>query len=116
MSREKDGYQIALDRTVFFPEGGGQYADPGYLDEVEVTDVHERDGVIWHYTKEPIPEGKEVEGRICGRCALSGCSSIRESISCPGWSTRCSDYDNVGFHLGEDYCTMDLTAPLQKSS
>ena len=62
--QRKDGYQIALDRTVFFPEGGGQYADPGYLDEVEVTDVHERDGVIWHYTKEPIPEGKEVEGRI----------------------------------------------------
>ena len=58
----KDGWRIVLDRTVFFPEGGGQYADPGFLGEVEVVDVHEKDGVIYHYTKEPIEAGQKVEG------------------------------------------------------
>ena len=35
----KDKYEVVLDRTAFFPEGGGQYADTGYLDDVEVLDL-----------------------------------------------------------------------------
>ena len=33
------GYQVVLNRTAFFPEGGGQYADPGWLSEAVVLDV-----------------------------------------------------------------------------
>ena len=44
----KNGWQVVLDRTVFYPEGGGQPADHGTLDGVAVTDVHEKDGVIFH--------------------------------------------------------------------
>ncbi len=33
---------MVLDQTVFFPEGGGQYADTGVLGTVNVTDVHEK--------------------------------------------------------------------------
>lgn len=54
----KDGYRVVLDQTVFFPEGGGQYADTGVLGTVNVTDVHEKDDVIYHYTTEPIGSGK----------------------------------------------------------
>ena len=112
--QRKDGYQIALDRTVFFPEGGGQYADPGYLDEVEVTDVHERDGVIWHYTKEPIPEGKEVEGRILWEVRFERMQQHTGEHIVSGLVHQMFGYDNVGFHLGEDYCTMDFNGPITK--
>ena len=44
----KNGFQVVLDRTAFYPEGGGQPADHGTLGEVTVTDVHEKDGVIFH--------------------------------------------------------------------
>ena len=53
-----------LDRTAFFPEGGGQYADTGYLDDVEVLDVKEREDVIFHTTAAPLEIGRMVAGRI----------------------------------------------------
>src|SRR5690349_21568686 len=39
---------IALDRSVFYPEGGGQPADAGALNDVPVVDVQVEDGVVWH--------------------------------------------------------------------
>ena len=42
----KGGYKVVLDRTAFYPEGGGQPADHGQLDGIAVTDVHKKGGVI----------------------------------------------------------------------
>ena len=44
----KGGFKVVLDRTAFYPEGGGQPADHGTLGEVAVTDIHEKDGIITH--------------------------------------------------------------------
>ena len=54
------GGRIALDGTVFYPEGGGQPADRGTLTlpdgtTLNVTDVHERDGILWH-SVDALPE------------------------------------------------------------
>ena len=47
-------YLVTLDRTAFFPEEGGQYADRGTIDGIAVLDVQERDGRIYHYTEKPL--------------------------------------------------------------
>ena len=47
-------YEVVLDRTAFFPEGGGQYADTGILGDAKVLDAHERDGLIYHLTDQPL--------------------------------------------------------------
>ena len=66
----KHGWKVILDRTMFFPEEGGQSCDAGTLAGIPVTDVHIRDGVITH-TLEPagnarelLREGAEVSGEV----------------------------------------------------
>lgn len=58
----KKGYEILLDQTVFYPEGGGQPCDIGTMNRVEVMDVQEKDGEIWHRTREAIQEGTDTYG------------------------------------------------------
>ena len=45
---DKGSWEVVLDRTAFYPEGGGQPADQGLLGGAAVTDVRERDGEIVH--------------------------------------------------------------------
>lgn len=63
-----DGYDVVLDQTMFYPEGGGQPADRGSLstddETVEVTDVQLIDGVILHRTDGNPGKGEFVRGRI----------------------------------------------------
>ena len=106
----KDGFAVVLDRTAFYPEGGGQPADHGTLGDARVLDVHEKDGVIVHTCDRALTPGAEVPGRIdwarrfdhmqqhSGEHILSGllCSTF-----------RC---DNVGFHMGADVVTIDYNA------
>lgn len=108
----KDGYRTVLDQTVFFPEGGGQYGDPGFLDDVEVVDVHEKDGVVYHYTKEPLETGKRVSGRILWDVRFERMQQHTGEHIVSGLVHQKFGYDNVGFHLGEDYCTMDFNGPI----
>ena len=49
--KDKDRYLVSLDRTAFYPEGGGQPADTGYIAGIRVTDTQEKDGIIYHYTE-----------------------------------------------------------------
>ena len=60
--QEKDYWKVTLDQTAFFPEGGGQAGDTGHLGEIEVFDTHEKNGEIWHYTRQPLEVGAEVKG------------------------------------------------------
>ena len=53
------GYAIMLDQTAFFPEGGGQGGDSGYIGEYAVLDTHEKGGEIWHYVDSPIAVGEK---------------------------------------------------------
>ena len=64
----ESGYDVVLDQTMFYPEGGGQPADHGTLSTddvtVEVEDVQVRDGVVLHRTDENPGKGEFVRGQI----------------------------------------------------
>ncbi|SDC72212.1 alanine--tRNA ligase [Natrinema hispanicum] len=66
----EEGYDVVLDQTMFYPEGGGQPADTGTLSTddttVEVEDVQIEDGVILHRTDENPGKGELVNGQIDG--------------------------------------------------
>ena len=57
----KHGYEVTLDATAFYPEGGGQAGDTGTLGAVRVLDTHEKDGAVVHYCDAPLTEGTQVE-------------------------------------------------------
>ena len=111
----KKGYEIILDQTAFYPEGGGQPCDLGTLDTVEVLDVQEKDGEIIHYTKEAIEPGKEVTGKIDWdrRFDLMQQHSGEHIVS--GLVHEAYGYDNVGFHMSSDVITVDLSGILSEA-
>ncbi len=78
---EGEGYKVVLDKTVFFPEGGGQYADTGILGGVHVLDAQEKDGIIYHYTDGALTPGEIVKGEIDWERDSKVCSNIAASIS-----------------------------------
>jgi alanyl-tRNA synthetase len=108
---EKGKALLVLDQTIFFPEGGGQPSDRGTIGDSQVFHVFERDGVIYHHV-DKVPEGEshlcvlDWERRFdhmqqhCGEHILSGV--ILEQYG----------YMNKGFHLGEDYVTIDIDGDL----
>ena len=60
----KKGWDVTLDRTAFYPEGGGQPYDVGTLGGVPVLEVHQREGQVVHTCKAPLEVGSQVEGQI----------------------------------------------------
>lgn len=113
---EKSGdvYEAVLSRTAFFPEGGGQYADTGVLGDVEVLDVQERDGVIYHKIKSPLEIGSKVEGTICWEERFSKMQHHSGEHIVSGLVNQIHGYDNVGFHMGSDAVTMDFNGVLSR--
>ena len=105
-------YRVVLDRTAFFPEGGGQTGDIGWLNDIAVTDTREKAGVIYHETNAPMEPGTQAAGKIdfavrydkmqqhTGEHILSG-------IVCAAYG-----YNNVGFHLSTEITTLDFDGEL----
>lgn len=109
---EKGGYRILLDASAFYPEGGGQPADTGTLGDAAVTDVHEKNGELLHYTDRPLEPGSRVHGKIDWgrRFDLMQQHSGEHMVS--GLVHEAYGYDNVGFHMGSDVITIDFNGPL----
>ena len=111
---KNDHYLIELDQTAFFPEGGGQYADIGRIDDVEIFDVHEKNGIVYHYGKAPLSIGNTVRGKIDWERRFESMQQHTGEHIVSGIVHERFGYDNVGFHLGDDYCTMDFNGPITK--
>lgn len=108
------GWLVELDRTAFFPEGGGQYSDTGVIEGVDVIDVQEEGDTIWHKVQQPLEVGTIVECSINWpeRFEKMQCHTGEHIIS--GIVHTLYGYDNVGFHLGKDYVTLDFDGPLTR--
>lgn len=111
----KKGWDIVLDQTAFYPEGGGQPFDLGTLGGVKVLEVHERDGRVVHTCSGPLAEGSTVEGEIDWerRFDLMQHHSGEHIVS--GIAHSMWGCDNVGFHMGADVITIDLNVVIDET-
>ena len=111
----KKGFDIILDQTAFYPEGGGQPYDTGVLGGVRVLEVHERNGRVVHTCDAPLEVGSTVEGEIDWERRFdlmqhhSG-EHIVSGIAHAKWGC-----ENVGFHMGADVITIDLNVLLDEA-
>ena len=109
------GYAILLDRSAFYPEGGGQPSDQGVLDSVKVTEVHEKDGELLHYTDAPLEPGTQVTGRINWQRRFDLMQQHSGEHMVSGLVHQAYGYDNVGFHMGSDVITVDFNGILTEA-
>ena len=109
----KTGFAVELDRTAFFPEGGGQPADTGVLGAVRVLDVHEKGGRILHFTDGPLPAGERVRGELDFEQRWRRMQNHSGEHVVSGLVHREYGYDNVGFHMGADCMTIDFSGELE---
>lgn len=107
-------YEAVLSRTAFFPEGGGQAADTGVIDGIRVYDVQEKGEQIFHYLEGELEEGKTVTGQIDWDKRFSRMQQHSGEHIVSGIVHARFGYDNVGFHLNDELCTLDLSGPLTK--
>ena len=110
-------WHIALDQSAFYPEGGGQPGDKGVLlledgSSVSVLDTHEKEGIVWHYADQPLEPGTKVHGKIDWQHRFDLMQNHSGEHIVSGLIHREYGYDNVGFHMGSDFITIDLNGDL----
>lgn len=109
-----EDFILVLDQTIFFPTGGGQSCDKGLIDGLKVIDVYEENDIIFHKVQ-------NIDSNIV--------YSVGDEVSCElNWEHRflnmqrhCGEHIlsgifykeyggiNRGFHMGEDYMTLDIS-------
>lgn len=109
----KKGWEVVLDETAFYPEGGGQPADTGVLGGAAVLDVHEKGGEIVHYTDRPLPVGGKVLGVVDWDRRFLHMQEHSGEHLVSGLIHGRFGYDNVGFHMGTDEVTIDFNGVLE---
>ncbi len=102
------GWEILLDATAFYPEGGGQAADTGKLGGVRVLDTRERGETVVHLCDGPLDVGTVAEGSIDYEKRFLRMQQHSGEHIVSGIIHRRYGYHNVGFHMGSDIITIDF--------
>lgn len=112
---KEDGvWAVKLDRSAFFPGGGGQEADEGVLSDMKLLGLREEGEDIVHLTPAPLEPGALVEGRIDWPLRFSRMQGHSGEHILSGTVHRLFGYDNVGFHMGEEAITIDFSGELSR--
>ena len=108
----KGGYNVTLNRTAFYPEGGGQPWDTGLLGDAAVLQVTEAGEEVLHLCDKPLTVGAAIQGTVDGQRRLdlmqqhSG-EHILSGIICGKYGAS-----NVGFHVGAQVMEIDFDRPI----
>ena len=108
----KGGFEVLLDRTVLFPEGGGQPSDTGTIGPANVLHCREENGEVYHLTDRALTSGEEVSVKLdwARRFDFMQQHTGEHLLSFAFY--KLFSAANVGFHLAADYATIDFDTPL----
>lgn len=109
---EQGNYEVILDKTIFYPEGGGQPSDRGFLGDCRVLDVQEQGDFVIHFTDGYLAPGEPVHGVLDWNRRYENMQQHSGEHLFSGLIHRHFGYDNVGFHMGKDQVTVDFNGTL----
>ncbi|PHV70005.1 hypothetical protein CS063_12730 [Sporanaerobium hydrogeniformans] len=109
-----EGYSVVLDKTAFYPEGGGQPSDTGTLGEARVNYVFVKEGIIYHIVDKALEVGTKIKGNIDFNRRFDYMQQHTGEHIISGLVNQLYGYNNVGFHLSEEYMTADFDGELAK--
>ena len=104
--------RLIFDKTLFFPEEGGQSPDKGTINGVEVVDVQINNDVVEHYVRASFETGTEIIGTIDWNHRFSNMQQHSAEHIFSGIVNREYGLNNVGFHLSDNIVTMDYNGVL----
>ena len=108
----KGGYALVLDKTAFFPEGGGQAADKGTLNGVAVLDVQIKEEIIVHTVASPLNAGSTVTGVLDWETRFDRMQNHTGEHLVSGVIHKLFGYNNIGFHMNDQLVTLDVDGTL----
>lgn len=112
---EEDGkIKVVLENTAFYPEGGGQPSDTGFIENVKVVQVEEKAGKIYHEVESKIEVGKQVFCKINFEERFSNMQNHTAEHIVSGLICKKYNATNVGFHIGKDFTTMDFNVNISE--
>jgi alanyl-tRNA synthetase len=107
LPKENGKYGIILDQTAFYPEGGGQPCDTGFIGDSPVISVkYENDQIVHIVTKEP--KEKNVHCRINWERRFDHMQQHSGEHIVSGVFKKLFDANNIGFHLGDEIVQIDF--------
>ena len=112
--REGGAYALRLDRTAFFPGGGGQEADEGWLAGQKLLALREEGEDIIHVVEKPLEPGSTVRGDLDWPLRFRRMQGHSGEHILSGTVHRMYGCDNVGFHMGEEGMTIDFSLELTR--
>lgn len=104
-----DGFEVILDRTIFYPTGGGQPCDTGTIGGIPVRAVEEREGQVIHFCQDALAIGTAVEMRIDWQRRFSLMQQHSGEHLVSGLIHARYGFENVGFHMGAETVTIDFS-------
>ncbi|MEN6419774.1 MAG: alanyl-tRNA editing protein [Clostridiaceae bacterium] len=108
------GFDVLLDQTVLFPEGGGQPCDTGWIGEARALSCREDHGEVIHKTNRALAVGETVSVRLdwARRFDFMQQHTGEHLLSFAFY--KLFEAANIGFHLALDYATIDFDKPLSR--
>ncbi|MCL2566379.1 MAG: alanyl-tRNA editing protein [Defluviitaleaceae bacterium] len=115
-TKKDDIYEIQLDKTPFYPEGGGQPSDTGQIGCSSITHVYEKNGTITHIGDKPLNTGEIYDANIHWPRRFDHMQHHSAEHLVSGIIHKRYGADNVGFNIGEQYVTIDFNTELDKKA
>ena len=109
-------FHVVLDKTAFFPGGGGQHCDSGYIENHKVIDVFEKDGLIYHVTETKPIKIHKVKCKIDWNRRLDGMQQHLGQHVLSGCFFTLFNANTVSVHVGKEISTVDIQGFLDEES